>query len=168
VRGAARIVVLADTHVRRGSNRRLPDPVYRALDTADAILHAGDVVTADLLDELRGFAPLHAVLGNNDLELFGLLPQTLEVELGGVRVAMVHDSGVTAGRERRLARRFPDAAVVVFGHSHAPVDRLGLDGQRLFNPGSPTERRGQPRHTFGLLQLAGGEVTSHEVVAVEP
>jgi hypothetical protein len=160
------VVVLADTHLRRGRARRLPDVVYDELDRADAILHAGDFVEPELVDELGGFAPLHAVLGNNDHELVGRLPETAVVTLGGVRVAMIHDSGAAAGRDRRMARRFPGAQVVVYGHSHAPDDRVGLDGQRLFNPGSPTERRAQPFHTFGVLEL-DGEVVAHRIVRVE-
>jgi putative phosphoesterase len=160
------VVVLADTHLRRGRVRRLPDAVYDELDRADAILHAGDFVEPELVDELGGFAPLHAVLGNNDHELAGRLPETEVVTLGGVVVAMIHDSGATAGREKRMARRFPGARVVVYGHSHAPDARTGLGGQLLFNPGSPTERRAQPVHTFGILEL-DGEVVSHRIVPVE-
>ena len=158
-----RVLVLSDTHIRRGSPRRLPDSVYDELSAADVILHAGDVVDAELLDELGGFAPTHAVLGNNDHGLFGVLPERLVVELGGVRVGMVHDSGPTAGRPGRLRREFPDADVVVYGHSHVPDDRLGLDGQRLFNPGSPTERRAQPLHSYGVLVLGDSRIVEHEV-----
>ncbi len=156
-------MVLSDTHIRPGRNRRLPVAVYAALEEAEAILHAGDVVTHDLLDELSGFAPVHAVLGNNDHDLVGVLPESLELELGGVQVAMVHDSGATAGREPRLHRRFPDAALVVYGHSHAAFDGPGDGGQRLFNPGSPTERRAQPRHSFGVLDLDRGALRSRLV-----
>jgi putative phosphoesterase len=160
------VLVLADTHIRRGRSRRLPDVVYDQLARADAVLHAGDLVEPDLLDELSGFAPVHAVLGNNDSELVGRLDETAVVTLGGVRVAMIHDSGARVGRERRMARRFPGAQVIVYGHSHAPDDRPGLDGQLLFNPGSPTERRAQPSHTFGVLELDGA-VVSHRIVPVE-
>lgn len=155
---STRIVVLADTHVRRGGTRHLPPAAYEVLDTADHIWHAGDVLVRDLLDELEGFAPVRAVLGNNDHELVGILPERLEETVDGVRLAMVHDSGPTAGRERRMAKWFPDADVVIFGHSHAPVDAAGVDGQRLFNPGSPTERRRAPSHTIGILDLDAGTV----------
>ena len=161
-----RVVVLSDTHIRRGSARRLPDAVYAALERAEVILHAGDVVIPEVLDELRGFAPVNAVLGNNDGELFGVLPETVVVDLGGVRVAMVHDSGPRAGRAGRLRRRFPDADVVVFGHSHQPCNEQGLDGQLLFNPGSPIERRLAPTHTIGELDLARGTVLRAEIIAV--
>ena len=159
-----RVVVLADTHLRAGRARRLPAAVYDELDRADAIIHAGDFVEPALVDELRGFAPLHAVLGNNDS--FGGLPESQLVVLDGVRVAIIHDSGPRAGRDGRLARRFPGARVVVYGHSHAPDAHTGLHGQLLFNPGSPTERRAQPHHTFGILTLSHGDV-EHEIVALD-
>lgn len=153
-------MVLADTHIRRTGTRRLPDAAYAHLDRADAILHAGDILVGEVLDELRGFAPVHAVLGNNDAELVGILPETQSLAFAGVRVAMVHDSGPSSGRAGRMRRRFPDADVVVFGHSHIPWDDAGVDGQLLFNPGSPTERRSQPNHTLGTLDFEGGRVVS--------
>jgi len=152
------VVVLSDTHIRRTGGRRLPDATYPFLAAADVILHAGDVLVADVLHELGGFAPVHAVLGNNDADLVGVLPETVELTLDGVRVAMVHDSGPAAGRARRMRRRFPSADVVVFGHSHIPWNGPGLEGQILFNPGSPTERRAQPHHTLGTLDLERGRV----------
>jgi putative phosphoesterase len=159
-----RVMALADTHLRRGGKRRLPDPVYDALADVGVVLHAGDVVDRDLLDELSGFAPVHAVLGNNDHDLVGVLPESRLVELEGVRVGLVHDPGPRAGRHARLNRRFPDAAVVLFGHTHEPCAERGVGGQLLFNPGSPTQRRRQPDHTFGLLELRAGRVTSHRIV----
>ena len=164
-----RVLVLSDTHLRPGGRRRLPDGVYEALEEADVVLHAGDIVTAELLHELSGFAPTFAVLGNNDLDpALADLPESRVDVIDGVRVAMVHDSGPRAGREGRLRRRFPDADVVVFGHSHIPWNEPGLDGQLLFNPGSPTERRSQPHHTIGVLDLDAGTVVCHRVVVVGP
>jgi hypothetical protein len=157
------VVLLADTHIRRNGKRRLPDTAYPHLDAADVILHAGDILVAEVLDELRGFAPVHAVLGNNDAELVGLLPETLSFELDGVRIGMVHDSGQVTGRAARLRRRFPDADVVVFGHSHIPWHHSGVDGQLLLNPGSPTERRAQPHHTLGTLDVDGGRVAGSAI-----
>jgi putative phosphoesterase len=161
-----RAIVLSDTHVRDDGTRRLPDPVYAALRDADVVLHCGDVVEPGLLRELATFAPVHAVLGNNDVALRGTLPERLLVELAGVRVGMVHDSGTTKGRPARVRRMFPDCSLVVFGHSHAPVDELGVDGQRLFNPGSPTQRRRQPHRSFGVLELEGGALTGHRIVTI--
>ena len=160
------VLVLADTHLRDGLERLAPC-VMRALADADVVLHAGDITSAKALAELRAAAPLHAVLGNNDHELKGVLPETLLLELDGVRVAMVHDSGPRTGRPRRLGRRFPDADLVIFGHSHIPVDEPGVSGQWLFNPGSPTQRRSQPTPTFGQLRLASGHVGAHRIRTVE-
>ena len=80
---------------------------------------------------------------------------------------MIHDAGSRAGRPARMRRRFPDAALVVYGHSHLPDDSEGVDGQRLFNPGSPTERRRTPRRTYGLLDLVDGRIRGHRIVPVE-
>ena len=140
--------------------------MWEQLDACDAVLHAGDVVTGDLLEALRARRPVHAVLGNNDGALVGTLPDRLELDLAGVRVAMVHDSGARAGRERRMRRWFPDADIVVFGHSHIPVDAEGVDGQRLFNPGSAVQRRRQPHRTIGVLELRDGALARHEIVPV--
>ena len=156
--------MLSDTHLRDDGGRRLPDAVYEALLVADAVLHCGDVVERNLLDELANYGPLYAVLGNNDVMLRGELPERLVVELDGLRVGMVHDSGATKGRPARMRRAFPACDLVVFGHSHAPVDELGLDGQRLLNPGSATQRRRQPRPSFATFAVDDGRLTDHRIV----
>jgi putative phosphoesterase len=171
--GVLRVLVLADTHLHsrplgaQRAVRRLPDSVWPYLRRADVILHAGDVLDEGILGELSELAPVHAVLGNNDRSLIGILPVTRIVELGGVRIGMIHDSGAAAGRAGRLRRRFPDADVVVFGHSHAPVNEEGDDRQLLFNPGSPTQRRRQPVHSIGELRIAGGVLTQHRIIALD-
>ncbi len=166
VAGPVEVLVLADTHAGPGTSRRLPDAVYEHLADVDLVLHAGDVVEAEVLDELAGFAPVRAVLGNNDRTLFGVLPETRLDDIGGLRVGMVHDSGPRAGRAARLRRTFPDADLVIFGHSHLPCNEAGLDGQRLFNPGSATWKRQAPTHTVGRLTVAGGHITRLDVVDV--
>lgn len=162
------VLVLADTHIRRGSSRTLPRKVLTMAEEADVILHAGDIVIAEVLEELAAYAPVHAVLGNNDHELHGRLPETVELELAGVRVGMVHDSGAAKGRRPRMASTFPDADLVVFGHSHIPWDETGPSGQVVFNPGSPTERRRQPHRTAGLIRLHDGEIVQRRIVVVDP
>jgi len=130
-------------------------------------LHAGDVCTADVLDELAAYAPVRAVRGNNDgpgVAAWGA-PETLDLDLGGLRVAMIHDSGQATGRPARLRRRFPAADLVIFGHSHIPLDHTE-HGQRIFNPGSPTDRRRQPHGTLGLLDVADGHLIKAQIVAV--
>jgi putative phosphoesterase len=137
------------------------------LRQADAILHAGDVCTAEVLCELAEYAPVHAVLGNNDgpdVAQWGA-PVTLQLELAGLKVAMIHDSGPVAGRLRRMRAAFPAVELVVFGHSHIPLD--DSDARlRIFNPGSPTDRRRQPHGTLGVLDIADGELMEARLVAV--
>jgi putative phosphoesterase len=162
---AVRALVLADTHVR-ADVRAVPDVVWEAAASADVVLHAGDVVEGALLDRLAELAPIHAVLGNNDAALRDRLPEALELDLGGVRVAMIHDSGPRAGRPRRMRARFPDADLVVYGHSHLPDDSAGMDGQRLFNPGSCTQRRRAPTRTYGILDLHDGRISDHRIIDV--
>ena len=146
-------VVIADTHMPRRA-RALPEGLIPHLERADLILHAGDLMDPALLDELAGYAPASAVRGNLDPPD---LPETLEFGFGGIGAAMIHDSGRKQGRRRRLRRRFPQARVVIFGHSHIPFleDEGGL---MLLNPGSPTDRRRQPQHTFALLHAQAGRV----------
>lgn len=158
-----RLLVLSDTHLGPSTLERMPTEVWSMAEEADAVLHAGDVVHPVVLAALGERAPVHAVLGNNDHELVGRLPERLELELDGVRVAMVHDSGPTAGRAGRLRRRFPAAAVVVFGHSHQPLSEPGVAGQWLLNPGSPTERRRAPTHTCAWLTLDAGRAEARLV-----
>jgi len=162
-----RVLVIADTHIGSSGRPTLPEAVWDMVAEADVVLHAGDVTGAAFLDRLEAEATTYAVLGNNDHALAGRLPETRELELGGVQVALVHDAGPKVGRERRLHRRFPDAKLVVFGHSHMPLDAEGIDGQRLFNPGSPTTRRRQPHHTVGLLELHDGHIAQHSICVVD-
>ena len=161
-----RIVVLSDTHVSPRSTRQLPDDVYRNLAATDLILHAGDLVSLDMLREMEGFAPVHAVLGNNDHELLGLLPERFEVEVEGIRFGLVHDSGDRQGRAARMRRWFPDADVVVFGHSHEPCNEAGDADQVLFNPGSSTWKRRAPSHTFGVIEVGAGQILRAEILEV--
>jgi hypothetical protein len=162
-----RVVVLADTHVRDAGTTQLSEGALGELRSADVILHAGDVVEAGFLGELRKLAPVHVVLGNNDGALRAVLPETIEVTIEGVRVGMIHDSGPRSGRESRLQRRFPAADLVVFGHSHIPWNGPGLQDQWLFNPGSATQRRTQPHRTLGVLELAAGRIRRHDIVVVD-
>jgi putative phosphoesterase len=162
-----RVVVLADTHAPRRW-KGCPPRVAEHLRGADLILHAGDVCVPSVLDELAAYAPVHAVCGNNDgpdVVAWGA-PETLELDVEGLRVAMIHDSGHKDGRAARMRRRFPVADLVVFGHSHIPMD-LTEAGVRIFNPGSPTDRRRQPHGTIGLLTVAGGRLVTADIVPVD-
>jgi uncharacterized protein len=164
---AMRIAVLADTHAPRRW-KRCPVAVAERLVGIDLILHAGDVCRAWVLEELAAFAPVRAVLGNNDtpdVAQWGA-PETLELDLEGFHVAMVHDAGPAQGRGRRMRRRFPTADLVVFGHSHIPLDVAERGGPRLFNPGSPTDRRRQAHGTIGLLRIEDATLLERRIIPV--
>jgi len=151
------IVILADTHMPKGG-RRLPERAVKLLREAEVTFHAGDFFTAEILREVKALSrgPVHAVRGNvDDAALRRLLPETLEVELRGARIAMIHDAGPAKGRLGRMRARFPEADAVVFGHSHLPLQEE-KDGFQIFNPGSPTERRRAEHHSIGRLKIVGG------------
>jgi putative phosphoesterase len=151
-----RIGVISDTHLPRGG-RSIPPKVHEVFDGAELILHAGDLVSPEVLEELEATAPVQAVRGNMDLdESLRSLPQTWRQEVGGVEVAMIHDAGPSSGRLLRLGRRFPGARVVVFGHSHRPL--VEDDGSMmLLNPGSACDPRGRAP-TVAVLDIEGGKV----------
>jgi uncharacterized protein len=148
------IAVLADTHMPKGG-RALPPRCVDLLREADTTLHAGDFFALETFQEIKSLSrgPVHAVYGNVDQpDLRKLLPETIEVDLDGIRLAMIHDSGPAKARLGRMRKRFPDADAVVFGHSHLPLHEEA-DGFQIFNPDSPTERRRAPRHSMGLLRV---------------
>ena len=152
-----RIAVIADTHLPRGA-RRLPPTCLDELARADLILHAGDVVTAEALDEIAKLAPVEAVHGNMDeAALQAVLPERAVVEVEDVRVGMVHVPGPAAGREARLAAAFPGCDAVVYGHTHVPqVERQG--DLWILNPGSPTERRRASVRAMLLVEVLNGTI----------
>jgi hypothetical protein len=162
-----RLVLISDTHLpHRG--RDLPDPVWAAVEEADAVIHAGDWVSVDLLDALESRAArLIGCWGNNDgPALRSRLPERADVMLAGVRFTVVHETGAAGGRESRMAKAYPDTDVLVFGHSHIPWDTTAASGLRLLNPGSPTDRRRQPHCTYMTAVLSDGmvgEVLTHRL-----
>jgi putative phosphoesterase len=154
-----RVLLLADTHVPKRA-RALPEEVWRAVQEADLVVHAGDWVDVALLDDLEARSRrLLAVAGNNDHGVLReRLPEVARDVVGGVRLAVVHETGAAAGREARCAARFPETDLLVFGHSHIPWDSVAGTGLRLLNPGSPTDRRRQPFCTYMTAELDGGRV----------
>jgi putative phosphoesterase len=164
------IAVISDTHLPRG-NRALPAACVERLRGADLILHAGDLMTADVLADLRALGPrVEAVHGNVDEErVRRLLPSARLVKAGGARIAMTHDAGPAGGRLQRLRARFADADAVVFGHSHIPLhERDETSGFQIFNPGSPTERRRAPVHTMGLARVDDDGALDFELIELGP
>ncbi|MFI2703407.1 metallophosphoesterase family protein [Cellulosimicrobium composti] len=163
-----RLLLLSDTHVPVRA-RVLPDQVWRAVDAADVVVHAGDWVSADLLDAIESRAArLVGVAGNNDgPDLHARLPEVARTTVEGLRLAVVHETGAKQGRERRADAAFPDVDVLVFGHSHIPWDTTSPGGLRLLNPGSPTDRRRQPVGTFLTAVADDGALRDVELVPVE-
>jgi uncharacterized protein len=163
-----RLVLMADTHLPKRA-RDLPAELWAAVDAADVVVHAGDWVDTPLLDQLTArSARLVACYGNNDgPALRARLPEIARADLGGLRLAVVHETGQATGREQRCADRFPETDVLVFGHSHIPWDTTAPGGLRLLNPGSPTDRRRQPYATYQTATVADGrlgEVVLHRIV----
>jgi uncharacterized protein len=152
------VAVISDTHLPRG-HRRIPDACIDAMRGSDLILHAGDFTDTEVLRDLERLGPpVAAVHGNVDTaELAQLLPEARQVEAGGATIAMVHDAGPAHGRLERMRARFPDADAVVFGHSHIPLHEE-RDGFQIFNPGSPTDKRRQPRVTMGRATIEQGRI----------
>ena len=163
-----RLAIISDTHLPRGT-RALPAACVEHLRAADLILHAGDVSTFEVLEELRAIGPpVAAVHGNvDDARVRAALPAARLVDAAGARIAMLHDAGPAAGRLGRMQTRFAasGAVAVVFGHSHIPLhERDPATGFQIFNPGSPTDRRRQPTHTMGLADAdADGEIAFRHV-----
>ncbi len=154
-----RLLIIADTHVPKRA-RDLPAEVWQQVEAADVVVHAGDWVDVALLDELEARAArLVAVHGNNDHgALRERLPEVATATLGGVRFAVVHETGPAQGREARCAAAYDGADVLVFGHSHIPWDTTAGTGLRLLNPGSPTDRRRQPHCTYLTCRVAEGRL----------
>jgi uncharacterized protein len=161
------LLLIADTHVPKRAED-LPAAVWDQVARVDVVLHAGDWVMPPLLDDLeRRAARLVACWGNNDGdELRRRLPERADVTLEGVRFTVVHETGASSGREARMAARYPDTDVLVFGHSHIPWDTTAQSGLRLLNPGSPTDRRRQPYCTYMTATVADSaleDVVLHRV-----
>jgi putative phosphoesterase len=160
------LAIISDTHLPRG-RRTLPSACVERLRAAELILHAGDLVTLPVLRELERYGEVAGVHGNvDDSGVRAALPVERVVEAAGARIGMVHDAGAARGRIERLRRRFGDCGAVVFGHSHVPLHETAPDGFQIFNPGSPTDRRRQPRHTMGIARVDGGRI-GLEVVTLD-
>ena len=158
---AARLLIVSDTHLPTRA-KALPDELWSDIEAADLVIHAGDWVTAELLDELTARSRrLLACYGNNDgAELRSRLPLVARDVIEDVRVAVVHETGPARKREERMQQEYPDTDLLIFGHSHIPWDSVAPSGMRLLNPGSPTDRRRQPYCTYLRVEIDGTTVTS--------
>lgn len=161
-----RMLLLADTHIPKRA-RVMPEAVLRAIDDADLIIHAGDWVAASVLDDLAARGEVVGVYGNNDgVDLRERLPEIARRRVEQVDLAVIHETGDAKTRERRMDEDFGGIGLLIFGHSHIPWDTTTPGGLRLLNPGSPTDRRRQPRCTFMTIVIDGNEIRDVELVAV--
>jgi len=146
-----RIGVISDTHIPHIS--RIPEQVRDIFAGVELIIHAGDLSVLRVIDELEKIAPVVAVQGNIEREeVIRKLPIKREIKVAGCRIGIVHILGDARYYPRTARQEFPDARVVVFGHSHNPYNEEHA-GQLLFNPGSATDRRRQPTCSIGLLYI---------------
>jgi len=146
-----KVGVISDTHIPHF--KKLPEAIWEHFAGVELIIHAGDLSILSVLNELETIAPVVAVQGNVEYEEVVLkLPIKREVVVGHCRIGIVHILGDSHNRVRLARQEFPSARVVVYGHSHIP-DNQEHDGQLLFNPGSATDRRWQPRCSIGMLYI---------------
>jgi len=164
---ATRLLLISDTHIPARA-KRLPEPVWREVDAADVVIHAGDWIDVATLDALEARAArLVGVWGNNDgPPLRARLPEAAHVELDGVRFGVVHETGPAKGREARMDAEHEGVDVLVFGHSHIPWDTVTPRGIRLLNAGSPTDRRRQPVCTMMTAVADAGSLRDVALVPV--
>jgi putative phosphoesterase len=163
-----RLLLLADTHVPRRA-KTLPAAVWGEVDRADVVVHAGDWVDASLVAAITARAPVIGCYGNNDgPDVRAVLPEVARADLDGVRLAVVHETGASSGRDERVAALYSDVDVLVFGHSHIPWDATASTGLRLLNPGSPTDRRRQPFCTYMTAELDGGGIRDVVLHRLDP
>jgi len=145
------IGIISDTHIPHF--KKLPDAIWEHFAGVHLIIHAGDLSVLSVLDELETIAPVVAVQGNiEEDEVIYALPIKREIVVGHCRIGIVHILGDSHNRERIARQEFPNAQCVVFGHSHIPWNEVH-DVLLLFNPGSATDRRRQPRCSIGLLHV---------------
>ncbi len=161
-----RIGVISDTHIPRF--RGLPEAVFQHFADVECILHAGDLSILSVISELETLAPVIAVQGNVEREEVVLtLPIKREVVIGHCRIGIVHILSDSKDYARTARREFPQARVVVFGHSHVPYNQQH-DGQLLFNPGSANDRRRQPACSIGKLFIDDEEMSVRgEIIALQ-
>ena len=164
---SVRVAVVADTHLPR-FGRSIPEPLLRGFADArvERIIHCGDWVEPFVVDLFESVAPVDGIAGNNDPpEIVGRFGLTRVVAVAGVRIGLTHGhvgpTHVTTLERARLAfATEPDIAAICFGHSHIPSISRMSDGPLLVNPGSPTDKRRQPRYSWALLTVHRGHVAA--------
>jgi putative phosphoesterase len=141
--------IISDTHIPHF--KRIPEAVWKHFANVELIIHAGDLSTLAVIEQLATIAPVEAVQGNIELDVvIQKLPIKREILVGNCRIGIVHILGNAQYYARTARQEFPNARVVIFGHSHNPYNQEH-EGQLLFNPGSANDRRRQPTCSIGKL-----------------
>lgn len=141
--------IISDTHIPHF--KRIPEAVWKHFANVELIIHAGDLSTLTVLEQLATIAPVEAVQGNIEQDdVVQKLPIKREILVGNYRIGVVHILGNAQYYARTARQEFPNARVVIFGHSHNPYNQEH-EGQLLFNPGSANDRRRQPTCSIGKL-----------------
>ena len=147
-----RIVVISDTHMPRAAED-LPASVYEAIGKCDLILHAGDFVEIDILNNLRKLKPTRAVRGNMDSQAIrGELQDKETIEIGKFKIGLIHGYGAPAGLVDTVASEFTGVDAIIFGHTHSSIN-MTKDGVLFFNPGSPTDTVFAKTNSFGIIDI---------------
>jgi uncharacterized protein len=158
-----RIGVISDTH------GLLRPEVFDVFARVDHILHAGDVGPASILDELGAIAPVTAVYGNTDgWALRRRLPQVATLELDGFTIVVTHGDQLGSPTPEKLQTEFPDAEIIVFGHTHRPVLTLVDVVVTVMNPGGAGRRRFDLPASVGILELEPGIPPRGRLVPLTP
>jgi len=148
-----KIGVIADTHIPY-SALRLPNEICNVFKSVDLILHAGDLVEISVLDELNKLAETQAVYGNMDeFEVRKALPEKRIIEIGKFKIGLIHGYGAPFNLRNKVKKEFSQKVdVIVFGHSHSPVNDI-QDDILFFNPGSPTDKIFAKYNSYGILTI---------------
>lgn len=160
------LLLLSDTHL--SSAVELPEEVRRLIEQSDMVIHAGDLNTVKLYDELEGWRPLVAARGNMDeVQLQSLLPEVAVVSVLGHSIGVIHGWGSPRGMVDKIASKVAgyDFDMVVFGHSHYP-EITGRDRILFVNPGSPTNRRFAPYCACATVEVTEEEIGAPKVITL--
>ena len=157
-----RLGVISDTH------GMLRPEVFDAFREVDHILHGGDVGKWEVMTELQALAPVTAVYGNSDdFDIRAKLPQVAEVELEGFRVVVTHGDQLGSPTPAKLHEAFPDAEIIVYGHSHKPLLTLVDKTVTVINPGGAGAPRFGIPPSVGILELEPGIPPRGRIVSLK-
>ncbi|MBL8987219.1 MAG: metallophosphoesterase family protein [Gemmatimonadales bacterium] len=146
-----RLGIISDTH------GLLRPEVFETFRDVDRILHAGDVGPEDLLVELEAIAPVTAVWGNTDgFDLRRRLPEVVETEIDGFRFLLLHGHQFGSPTPEAVNRAYPEAEVIIYGHTHRPLLTIVDQVVTVMNPGGAGRRRFDLPASVGIMELEPG------------